>query len=69
VLRRAFLALGLPAEHVAVAPDECAAVERALAWARPGDVVLLLVHVERDAVGRLLAARGARVIPGGGVGG
>ncbi len=55
-LRRA----GAPDAAIEDAPGEVAAVEQALAWARPGDLLLLTVHAERDAVLALLAARGAR---------
>lgn len=44
------LAAGLPAGHFEHAPSELAAVEAALAWARPGDLLLLLAHDARDQV-------------------
>ena len=43
------------------APNELEAVREALAWARPGDLLLLLVHKQRDEVLALLGQlRGAR---------
>ena len=41
---------GFPATGVRTASDELGAVREALAWARPGDVLLLLAHAERPAV-------------------
>ncbi|HEY8020840.1 MAG TPA: Mur ligase family protein [Thermoanaerobaculia bacterium] len=55
---------GAPAEALSRAADEPAAVERALAWARPGDLLVLLVHTDRDAVLARLEQAGAR--PAGG---
>lgn len=42
--------VGAPAEAIAHAPSEMAAVHQALTWARPGDLLLLLSHAEREAV-------------------
>jgi len=50
---------GAPEEAVNCCETELAAVEDALAWARPGDLLLLLLHAERGAVLELLEARGA----------
>lgn len=49
VLRRALAAVGAPDDAVAaeVAATEGDAVRRALAWARPGDLLLLPLHVDR----------------------
>lgn len=44
------LSRGVPAAHIERAPSEMAAVERALAWSQPGDLLLLLLHAQRDAV-------------------
>ncbi len=46
--------LGAPADAVTRAPDELEAVREALTWARPGDLLLFLVHTRRDAVFQLL---------------
>jgi cyanophycin synthetase len=55
---------GAPQEALGHAADDPAAVEQALAWARPGDLLILLVHTERDAVLARLAAAGARPVGG-----
>lgn len=44
------LRLGAPPETIARAASEVDAVRTALAWARPGDLLLLLVHEDRRAV-------------------
>jgi cyanophycin synthetase len=51
---------GASPEALSYAPTELAALEQALAWARPGDLVILLVHKDRDEVLARLAAAGAR---------
>ena len=53
--------LGAPAASVDRAESDVEAVEAALQWARPGDLLILLVHEQRDAVLQLLAeARAVR---------
>lgn len=42
--------LGVPAAQIDHAPSELAAVKQALDWAAAGDLVLLLLHAQRDAV-------------------
>ncbi len=44
------LRLGAPAGGVTRADSELEGVEQALAWARPGDLLVLLVHTQREAV-------------------
>jgi len=55
------LAAGVPADRIGQAPRELAAVERALAWSKPGDLLflflLLLLHAQREEVLQLLAQR------------
>lgn len=51
--------LGFPAGEIERADTEVAAVERALEWAKPGDLLILTVHSNRDDVLALLARRGA----------
>ena len=46
--------LGAPESALETAGSDPEAVRRALAWARPGDLLVLLVHTERDAVLDLL---------------
>jgi len=56
VLRETLLAAGASAACLEAAPSEFAGVEAALAWARPGDVLVLGIHAERERVLRLLDA-------------
>jgi hypothetical protein len=44
ILRRALARAGVAPGSIADAPDEISAVRQALAWARPGDALLLAVH-------------------------
>jgi cyanophycin synthetase len=63
LLRAALLEAGAPDGCIGVAPSEVAGVQAALAWARPGDVLVLGIHVERERVLQLLdvmAAQGWR---------
>ncbi len=46
--------LGAAEAHLGRAHNEIEAVREALAWARPGDLLVLLVHTQRDAVLELL---------------
>ncbi len=50
MLERELLVNGMGAEQVTHAPSELAAVEQAFAWAREGDLLLLLTHAERGKV-------------------
>jgi UDP-N-acetylmuramyl tripeptide synthase len=59
ILAAEFAAAGLPAERLSRHADELDAVRAALAWARPGDVLLLPTHAERAAVIALLEALAA----------
>lgn len=59
ILADEFRRLGLPADAIEFGDSEVDAVEKALAWARPGDLVVLTVHSSRGAVLELLASRGA----------
>jgi len=56
LLAEAMRAAGLDAEAVLATTGEVAAVTEALAVARPGDLVLVLVHLDDD-VYRLLTPR------------
>ncbi|MDC0668735.1 Mur ligase family protein [Nannocystis radixulma] len=55
LLEQSFAGLGIACERV---DSEVAAIRRGLEWARPGDVVAILVHVDRDEVWAELRARG-----------
>jgi len=48
------LRAGVPPERIEHAPRELAAVEKALAWAQSGDLLLLLLHAQRGEVLDLL---------------
>jgi UDP-N-acetylmuramyl tripeptide synthase len=50
LLESELLRLGAPPESLERAGPEVEAVERALAWAQAGDLLVLLVHTDRDAV-------------------
>jgi UDP-N-acetylmuramyl tripeptide synthase len=54
VMRAALLEAGAPADCVSEAPTELDAVKAALAWAQPGDLLVLPVHVQKDEVAALL---------------
>jgi len=49
--------VGAPAERIEHAGSELEAAERALAWAQPGDLLLLLLHAQRAEVLALLHER------------
>lgn len=42
--------LGIPPDAISIVGSETAALEEAMSWAQPGDVILLLVHLQREAV-------------------
>jgi cyanophycin synthetase len=46
--------LGMPAEQIARTGTELEAVAMALAWAQPGDLLVLLVHTQRDEVMKMI---------------
>lgn len=65
MLREALLAAGCPADRIGMHGDELEAARAALAWARPGDLLLILALVQRDEVlGYLRAVRDAGWRPG-----
>ena len=57
-LRRA----GLPEAAVATSPGELPAVAEALDWARPGDMLILMLHQDRAGVEDLLRRRGWKAV-------
>jgi len=56
ILRDALIDAGAPADRIAVVDSELAGVRDALAWARPGDVLVMGVHVSRADVLALVDA-------------
>ncbi len=67
LIERALLGAGLPAARLAHEADELAAAQSLLAWAQPGDCVVLPVHtaaVREQLRARLEAAQGAGVASG-----
>ncbi|MCK6550148.1 Mur ligase [Myxococcota bacterium] len=59
LLARALEAEGLTPSHLSLEHDEVTALRRALDAAAPGELVVVLPHVETEAVDALLAERGA----------
>jgi UDP-N-acetylmuramyl tripeptide synthase len=57
--------LGAPADSLVRAADDPEAARKALAWARPGDLLLLLVHTRRAEVLEILDAGSRRSSPSG----
>ena len=57
ILHDQFLAQGVAANTLSTADDERTGVEQALAWARPGDLLILLVHEEKQDIADLLARK------------
>jgi cyanophycin synthetase len=54
ILRDGLLVAGAPGEHVVLSPSEVQGVRDALAWAQPGDLLVLGIHVSRALVLSLL---------------
>ena len=46
--------LGVPEANISSAPDDLGALRAALGWARPGDLLLLTIHVDQQAALGLL---------------
>ncbi len=55
MIEQTLLESGVPEDRIQQAPSEIQAARDALAWARPGDLLLLLCHSERMTVLELLA--------------
>ncbi len=53
-------AAGAPEASIETATDERDATRKALAWARPGDLLILPTHEDREGVERVLREAGAR---------
>ena len=60
ILEAELLRLGAPPAALVRAADDPDAVRKALAWARPGDLLVLLVHTRRAEVLEILRAAEAR---------
>jgi len=58
LFQRSLLALGMPPASFALVRSEVDALERAFVDAQPGDFVVVLVHIDKEAVHALLSARG-----------
>ena len=56
VFRRAFAALGFPGSSFAIVASETEAMRRAFEDAKPGDFIVLLIHVDHDPIRAFLAA-------------
>jgi hypothetical protein len=56
MMRRELIGRGMEPESISVVDSETDALDAALKWAKPGDVVLLLVHLQREAVQQWLEA-------------
>ncbi len=54
ILRDELLRLGMPPAALERADTELEAIRKALSWARPGDLLVLLVHKQRDEVLELI---------------
>ena len=54
--------VGLPEAAIGTSPGELPAVEEALDWARPGDMLILMLHQERNRVEELLRRRGWKAV-------
>jgi cyanophycin synthetase len=48
--------LGLPAEAISTAPDDMGALRLALRWGRPGDLLLVTIHVDQGPALELLGS-------------
>ena len=60
VLAAALQRMGLPAEAIELTADDQEAARAALAWGKPGDLLLLLTHSGRGGVLDLLQGLVAR---------
>ncbi len=69
IIRDALLGAGVPESSILMETTELEAAQRALGWARPGDVLGLLVHASaaREAVLAMLAERKIQAPGGSGV--
>jgi cyanophycin synthetase len=61
IFRERFTVHGISPSSISEVDNEIEALEKGLAWAQPGDVLVHLVHLERDAVADFLRNLGASV--------
>lgn len=54
IMSEKLMSLGLRPEGIHFHDDEVAAVKAALDWARPGDLIVHLIHIQREAVQEVL---------------
>ena len=58
IIRESLIARGRPEACIRFHDDESHALIDALDWAKPGDLILHMVHIQREAVEAILSARG-----------
>ena len=63
IMREALIELGTPADTIREVATEIEVLREGLEWARPGDVIVILDHVERDEIQAELQQRGAELDP------
>ena len=63
MMRETLVGLGTPDAAIREVASEIEALREGLAWARPGDVIAILDHVERDEIHAELQRRGAEFDP------
>jgi cyanophycin synthetase len=63
MMRQTLVALGTPDTAIREVTTEIEVLREGLAWARPGDVIAILDHVERDEIHAELQQRGAEFDP------
>lgn len=56
ILKKEYIQCGLDEDRISLVEDELDAVSRAIHWAKPGDLVLLLIHENRSKVLDMLNA-------------
>ena len=61
LIQATLLKLNVPPEQIRLCNDELDAIDRALQWARPGDLIVMLVHLQRDAMTQWLSEYDAKL--------
>jgi len=57
MMNEKLIQLGQSADKILLHEDEVSSIEGALEWARPDDLIVHLVHIEREAVREVLEQR------------